>query len=262
MLRWLMMATVCLGCLAAAPLAAQNFRMETDVFVSGQKKPICQTLTLFTETMVYDFIYGPEGKTREDTPFAEVTVFDMSAGRVILLDLKKSQKTVLTHEQLIQLTTAMKLHTTEQDAVYYFAANPEFDVQFKEAALELKLSSPKMSYVVKGQKPQQSAAIWRYQEFADWSARLNACRPGNLPPFARMELGRELARHQLVPEEITRVTVAPGRLASKRVELRSRHMVNWSLSTKDRQRIDMVSQQIGGFESVGFVAFVESEKKR
>lgn len=267
MLRSSLILSLLVLLLAVAPAAAENFRMETDVFVGNQKKPICQTLTLFTETMVYDFIYGPgdakaKDKDKDDQQITEATVFDMSAGRVILLDMKQNKKTVLTHEQLVQLTTSMKVNTTEKDAIYHFAAHPVFSVNFDEPTSLLTLSSPSLSYTAKTQKADNAAAAWRYQEFADWSARLNACRPGNLPPFARMELGKAMADRSLLPEEITRTMVAPGRLGNKKVEMRSRHMVNWLLSSKDRKRIAMVAEQIGTYESVAFMAFVEPEKTR
>ena len=255
--------TLCLACLVllTAPAAAQNFRMETDVFLAAEKKPLVQTLTLFTDSMVYDFIYGPaNGKDKEDQQVTEVTVFDMSAGRVILLDIAKARKTVLSHEQLVQMTTAMKVHTGEKDGVYHFAADPKFTFKFEEEKLQLDGLSPNLIYRVKGQKPEQAAAAFRYQEFADWSARLNACRPGNLPPFARMEVGKELANRGLIPEEITRTMIAPGRLGNKRVELTSRHHVNWLVSTKDRKRIETVAEQIGTFEGVTFLSFAQADK--
>ncbi len=264
MLRSLL-TTVCLIALVlvAAPVSAQNFRMETDVFLSGQKKPLVQTLTLFTDSMVYDFIYGPaDGREKDDQQVTEVTVFDMSAGRVILLDIAKARKTVLSHEQLVQMTTAMKVHASAKDGVYHFAAEPKFELKFDEDKSQLSCTSASLIYIVKGQKPQQPAAVFRYQEFADWSARLNACRPGNLPPFARMEVGKELANHGLIPEEITRTMIAPGRLGNKRVELTSRHHVNWVVSTKDRKRIETVAQQIGKFEGITFLSYVEAENAK
>jgi hypothetical protein len=247
--------------LVCAPLAAQNFRMETDVYLVGQKKPLCQTLTLFSDTMVYDFIYGSGGK-KDDPPIAEITIFDMSSGRVILLDVSRELKTVLSHEQLIKLTTQMKVATTAEDAVYHFAANPNFKSEFNAEKLELRLKSENMMYFVTGQKAEQASAVARYREFADWSARLNACRPGNLPPFARIELGRHLAEHDILPQEIHRTTIAPGRLGYKRLELRTTHMVNWSISGTDRKRIDGVADQITKFDGVTFLSFIEPEKKK
>jgi hypothetical protein len=257
--RSLALAVVCLA-LCAAPLAAQNFRMETDVYLAGKKTPICQTLTIFSDTMVYDFIYG--GEKKENQEIAEVTVFDMSAQRVILLDVKRSLKSVLSYEQLVKLTTQMKVATTESDAVYYFAAHPEFKHEFNADKLELHLRSENMVYFVKGQKAEQASAVERYREFADWSARLNACRPGNLPPFARMELGRELAAKDLLPQEIHRTTIAPGRLGNKRLEMHSKHLVNWLISNTDRKRIDTAAEQIATFEGVTFLSYVEPEGKK
>lgn len=249
--------------LLTASSNAQNFRMETDVLLSGQKKPLVQTLTLFTDSMVYDFIYGPaDGRAKDDQQVTEVTVFDMSAGRVILLDIAKARKTVLSHEQLVQMTAAMKVSASANDGVYAFAADPKFDTKFAEDKQQLSCTSASLIYSVKGQKPEQPAAVFRYQEFADWSARLNACRPGNLPPYARMEVGKQLADRGLIPEEITRTMIAPGRLGNKRVELTSRHHVNWAVSTKDRKRIETVAEQIGKFEGVTFLSFVESEKAK
>jgi hypothetical protein len=246
--------------LCAAPLAAQNFRMETDVCLAGKKTPICQTLTIFSDTMVYDFIYG--GEKKENQEIAEVTVFDMSAQRVILLDVKRSLKSVLSYKQLVELTTQMKVATTEKDAVYYFAAHPGFKHDFNAEKLELLLKSENMIYFVQCQKAEQTTAVERYREFADWSARLNACRPGNLPPFARMELGRQLASHDLLPQKIERTTIAPGRLGSKRLVMNSTHMVNWLISNTDRKRIDTVADQITTFEGVTFLSYVEPEGKK
>lgn len=263
MLRSLAVASLLANLLFCQSALAQNFRMETDVFLSGQKKPIVQTLTLFTDSMVYDFIYGAaDGKDKDDQQVTEVTVFDMSASRVILLDLAKSRKTVLSFEQLVQMTTAMKVETSGKDGVYSFAANPTFEVKFAEEKLLLDCSSASLIYQVQAQRPEQASAAFRYQEFADWSARLNACRPGNLPPFARMEVGKQLADRGLIPETITRTMIAPGRLGNKRVEMTSRHHVNWLVSTKDRKRIETVAQQIGTFEGVTFLSYAGTEKLR
>lgn len=237
----------------ASPAKAQGFRMETDVLLGEQKEPICRTLTLFTDGLVYDFILSGDTK--------EVTVFDMNSGRVILLDSKRSLKTVLTHEQLIRLTTSLKLELKSDNSVFHFAANPKFETNFDEASSVLTLSSDRMMYRVQGKPAELSDAPRQYQELADWSARLNACRPGNLPPFARLELNRELAERGLVPFEVQQTIVVPGRLGSSRkLELKTRHLVNWALGTNDRKRIESVSQQIGKFEAVSFETYTEPEK--
>jgi hypothetical protein len=253
LLCWTLALAGTLSTFCASRALGQNFRMETDVFRAEEKEPFCKTLTLFTDGLVYDFILSGEMK--------EVTIFDMNAGRVILLDSQRAMKTVLTHEQLVRLTTSLKLETTSDNPVFYFAANPKFTPKFDEVENVLTMSSERMTYRVQGKVAEQDSAAQRYQELADWSARLNACRPGNLPPFARLEVNRALAEHGLVPFEVDLKIVVPGRLGSSRkLEMKSRHLVNWTLSTNDHKRIETVSQQIGKFEMVSFEKYSEVEK--
>lgn len=240
-----------LMCISVSLPAAENFRMETDVLVGKETKPLVQTLTLFTDGLVYDFILNDE--------VGETTVFDMGNGRVTLLDPKRSVKTILSYEQLVKLTTAFKVHGDSE--IFNFAADPSFVTTYDAQKKLLTLTGKPMIYRVTGEKPEQESAARRYQEFADWSARLNACRPGNLPPFARIELSRELAERGLIPSLIERTIVAPGRLGSKKLEVQSRHISNWILSTKDRQRIQTVADQIGTFEAVTFQKYAPPPKK-
>ena len=48
-------------------VAGQEFRIETDVFVDEQKEPIVETLTIFSDGVVYDFLL---------TGVEEITLFD------------------------------------------------------------------------------------------------------------------------------------------------------------------------------------------
>jgi len=253
MARAVMLAVVMAGMLAGAAHGG-NFRVETDVFMGKQKEPICQTLTLFTDAVVYDFINDPQGNV------IEVTAFDMSSGRVILLNPKKAIKTVLTYEQLLKLTTSMKVATSESDEVFYFASHPKFDVSWSGDQNEVTLAHPTMTYKASCVVPQDADAAPRYREFADWSARINACRPGGLPPFARLELNREIADQQRIPLEIERTIVVSGTLKNKKLVMTSRHLTNWLLSEPDRRRITTVAEQIATFETVSFERFTEAPK--
>ena len=61
-----------LACQILLTLAmAEDFRVETDVFVGGEKEPVAQNVTLFSGGLVYDFpLIGPQ----------EITVFDAARG--------------------------------------------------------------------------------------------------------------------------------------------------------------------------------------
>jgi len=242
--------------LLASTASAQTFRMETDVIEGNAKTPFCRVLTLFTDGLAYDFLTlennGGKGKT------TEITVFNIPSGRVVMLSPDRSVKTVVSLDELLKTTTDLKVNIKESDKLFHFAAHPKFDVKFSPEAKELALRSDIMTYVVKCAKAETTGAARTYQEFADWSARLNSLLPGkNLPPFARMELDRELAERDLMPAEIARTIVIPGTLRNRKEELLTRHHINWILSSTDHNRIQRVAQQIGDFKTVSFQEFIK-----
>ena len=220
---------------------AQEFRVETDVFVGNQKKPVAQNLTLFTSGLVYDFpLMGP----------SEIAV---------LLDTERKVKTTLTTQELLEFTASMKAQAQDADGVVGFAVRPQFDQTFDQPTGWLTLSSKLMTYRLKGSPPKQPAAVDIYRQFADWYARLNATRPGNLPPFARLELNKAAAERGLVPEEVE-LTVAASRLGGKTLAVRSRHMINWLLSNTDRKRVDEAGDFLVNYQAVKFQEFRSTDK--
>lgn len=234
------------------PLAtrAQEFRVETDVFVGSQKKPVAQSLTLFTSGLVYDFpLMGP----------SEIAVLDPSRGRFVLLDTQRKVKATLTTQELLEFTASMKAQAQDADGVVGFAVNPQFTQTFDQPTGWLTLSSKLLTYRLKGSPPKQSAAVDVYRQFADWYARLNATRPGNLPPFARLELNKAAAERGLVPEEVE-LTVAASRLGGKTFAVRSHHMINWLLSNTDRKRIDEAGDFLVNYQPLKFQEYRSGDK--
>ena len=151
---------------------AGDFRVDTDVFVDrNEEKPVAETLTLFSQGVVYDFILnGSE----------EITVLDIRHGRIVLLDAERRVKTELTTDQLIEFSA--KIKTLSQDEKQNALFSPQFTTRFDEESGELELVSPRLTYRATGIRPKLAAAPRQFREFADWYARLNAIRPGNLPP--------------------------------------------------------------------------------
>lgn len=222
---------------------AQDFRIESDVFLNDQDAPVAQNVTLFASGLIYDFpLVGTE----------EITVFDPVRGRFVLLDVTRKIKTTVTKNELIQFTAAIKVRAKELKGAFGFAANPEFQVRFDEDSHWLTLDSKLLSYRAKGLKPKRPEAAREFRVFADWYARLNSTQAGNLPPFARMELNRQLAEKGLMPEEVE-LTVSPSnRLLSRPVTIRSRHLIDWSLSQTDRKRVARAGKFMAEFKAVPF----------
>lgn len=211
---------------ATTSLAADGFRCETDVFIAEEKNPVQQTLTVFQGDVVYDFLLGQS---------KEITVYDVKHGMIKLLDPKRELCCTIPTDELLRITAMHKTQKRESD-LFKFCTEPKFDETFADNVLTL--DSSQVKYVVTCIKPEQRGAEQRYREFADWSARLNAIRPGNLPPFPRMELNKALAAQGMLPEEIER-TITTTHFGVRRSEtVRSHHSYIGQLSTRDHGLIE------------------------
>lgn len=235
--------SILLVCTAACVAHADEFRVETDIFVGNQEKPIAENVTLFTDGRVYDFpLTGPE----------EITVFDPSRGRFVLLDCRRKVKTTLTTQDLVEFTSALKAHATETDGVFAFAANPRFQQNHDSQTDWLTLSASLMTYRARGLTPNSKTVVSTYRKFADWYARLNATRPGSLPPFARLKLNEAIAKEGWIPEEVELTVTPKMRVVGRKLVMRSHHATVWHLSNKDRERIEKAGDQMHTFQAVGF----------
>lgn len=236
MFRILLVCAVFGMLLTSAAQAANEFRCDTEVFVGTEKKPVQQSLTIFTGTFAYDFLLGaPE----------EITVYDVDHGKITLLDRSRKLKTTINTDDLLQFTAARKTIPAESE-LFKFCTKPLFEETFTDDTLTL--AAKQLSYSVICMKPEQSGTERRYREFADWSARLNGMRPGNLPPFPRLELNRALVKQGMLPKEIER-TISTTHLTGKRTEtVRSQHRFNWALNTQDRTKVEQVGDYLKDFK--------------
>lgn len=211
-------------------LAAENeFRCDTEIFVGSEKLPVQETCTIFSGLSAYDFLL---------TKPNEITLYDFGRGQLTLIDEKNKRRTTLSHDDVLRFTATYKT-IKPKSPIFGFCANPTFEEEFTDNNILTMRGTP-LVYRVTCIKPDQTHADRRYREFADWSARLNSMRPGNLPPYARIEMNRALAAKEMVPTEIERTIFTPT-LTGKRTDIiRTKHLFNWRLSTQDRRRIERV----------------------
>lgn len=227
---------------------AQDFRIETSVYVDEEPEPISQTLTLFSGGVVYDFFLSDSH---------EITVFDPKRERLILLDTKRQLKTTLSTTSILDFIAQMRNRLTEEQKKFLLA--PSMQVTADDATGTITLDGERVRYRVQGVAPKFPQAAESYRQFADWYARLNAMRVGNLPPFARLQLNSALAEKSLIPIEIERNVVLKKTLSESEQTLRSRHSAVWSLSASDRSRIDAAGNYMAAFRPVTFTEFIGSE---
>lgn len=210
---------------AAAKAAATAFRVDTDVYAEGTKEPVKQTLTLFSEGVYYDFAIDQT---------QAVTVIDPLHGRIILLSPQGQKKTTLkTSELLTYLTQArQQVASTELATMLAAAAQVNFDPQQNK----LRVGDETLYYEATLQRPKDASMAAQYAEFADWSARLNAILPPKFPPYLRLELNKQIAERELLPEAIYRVSTHNKHTSTLRAQL----IANGRLSTEDTDKLSKV----------------------
>jgi hypothetical protein len=238
----------------AAPglVHAQDFRVETDVFLGKQKEPTAQYLTIFRGGVVYDFLLGDP---------KEVTVHHVQQGRFLLLDPVRRVQTTVTTDDLLRLSARLKAEAlASKDPDVRFLAEPSFDVTFDSQQRRVVLTSPLLTYEAKGLQPGDAGIVRRYRDFADGYARLNGIRLGNIPPFARMQLNEQLAQHGLAPQEVIRSV--PSKAAfGKEVEIRSRHLITERILPTDEKKIGEADNYLQTFEHVELANYLQWPKR-
>jgi hypothetical protein len=228
---------------------AQDFRIDTEVFIGAEKEPAAETLTLFASGLVYDFLLGTE---------EEITLLDTQRGRLTLIDPVRKVKAGLATQDVLDYVLALESHAVaSKQPLFAFAASPTFETAEQEVEqngqklMRLKFTGAPLVYEVLASRAHHPQAVVAYRSFADWHARLNALRPGNLPPGARLEVNKAMAEKHLLPLEVKR-TIPAATPIGKTLEVRSRHLVNWSLSGEDRKRIDRAGTYLASFQQVSF----------
>jgi hypothetical protein len=233
------MITTAIACLLlSAAVQAQDFRLETAVFVANEKKPVVESLTIFHADKVYDFLL---------TDPRETIVMDLSRGRLLLLDNERKVKSELLMDDVSRFNLELREQASPRDVEL---VRPNFKYTHEKDGDWHVLTSERLVYRAKGTPVRFKEAAQRYQEFADWSAQLNALRPANLPPFARMQLNQVLAQNGLIPKEVEREITITSVVPFKKAKLRSLHSVYWQLNQEDHKKIRQAGDDIATFSPV------------
>lgn len=230
---------------------AEDFRIDTEIFRGSLKTPEIEVLTIFRSGNVYDF---------QLTDPQEITVFEPRRGVLTLLNVKEKKKASVTTQELLNAALNMQAAAVNAgNPVFAAAAQPVFEltsVDFKENNsnfTKLTFAGKPIQYTVTGQIARHPAAANEYRYFSDWSARLSSLRPGNLPAGARLEVNDAIAKKGLLPTRVERV-IQESRFG-KKIEVRSQHLVVWTLSQEDVKKIDIVGDHLTKFTHVTFEEF-------
>jgi hypothetical protein len=224
--------------------AEDGFRVESAVYVGDDPRPAGRITTIFSDHTVYDCTTFP----------AETVVFDPAAGRFVLLSEKYHRQTDLTTADLKTLTDRLReVAAKSSDPMARFLAEPKFKEEFDQAAGELTLISPLVTYDVMLADEPNPAVVEQYRGFYDWSARLNAVlAPAGRPPFARLKLNAAIAGHHATASRVYLIVSNEKNPKAKRETIHTDHRIVRPLTPPDKERIAQIRESMTSFNRISF----------
>ncbi len=239
--------------LASARLgAAQEFRIETDIYVGDAEEATSHTVTLFEKSAVYEFVDNPE-----QTIVYRQTSTEHPA-QFILLDAATERRTDIDVERVSKLMEKLSGWAAEQDdPLLKFSASPKFAETFDAETGSLTLTGSEWTYRVATVEASDRAALDRYRKFTDCYAELTSMLYSSPPPGPRQALNAALDNHGVVPVEIRR-TIG----GDEANIVRAVHLFTWRLSRDDRARLDEAQKQLANYKKVENEAFIAARVKQ
>lgn len=239
--------------IAACPLlVAQEFRVETDVFIGEEEAPASHSVTLFEKGAVYEFNENPN----------EIIVYRAKSedrpAQFILLDIASQRRTDVEVDRVEKLIEKLSQWAANQeDPLLQFSAQPQFEESFEAKTGALTLASPKWTYKVATVEAEDAACLQRYQDFIDRYTKLSTMLQNAPPPGPRLALNAALAKHGVVPVEIQRTTGGENKNA-----VRAAHLFSWRLSREDRARLDDAQTFLANFQKVDNEQFIAARTQQ
>lgn len=244
--RCVLFLAIAFFALLASVSRAEDFRIETKIFIGKEEEPASTTTTLFQRGVAYDFLSEPE----------QIAVFRKprggKPGRFILLDPERRVRTELSTDQLADVMNKLRNWASQQhDPFLKFAANPQFNESFDRNTGQLLLASHEESYTIKTEPADNADALAEYREFLDWYARLNTLLSAGPPPEPRLQVNEALANYHVVPISVELVR------NGEKEKLRAEHEFTWLLSKDDLSRIDDACASLAAYRPVSNEEFLQ-----
>ena len=205
-----------------------SFRIDTDIYTDLKKAPVKQTLTLFRDGAYYDFGSEADGI---------VTLVQPASQQIVLLDQRQKVRTEISFAGLqTEIDRAAAQAPTAMTSITIQAISDSSEGKL------LTVGNEDLTYACTVEIPPDLKMAEQYAEFADWSSRLNAAYPPNLPPYVRLSLNELVKESRAIPKKITRS-------AYQHVVYSISNPI-WELTAEDNVRIEKVQQMLQQFKSV------------
>ena len=244
-------STLLFAFVAASAALAQQFKIESQIYINGEDQPSSSNVTMFSDGLVIDF-------QTKGTQSHEVTILQPKQHQTILLDRLRRMKLVLDDVQLIKMADALRRETS-QDKTAGFLVNERFEetISFDNNAATLK--SPTIEYTVRGSRPADLKVFPIYSNFIDAFTRLQVSDPHAFSPFPRMRLNETIRKVGWIPNAVT-VTFQPNPLMKQGMTATSKHTFISELSSADQTQIAEIKAEWLNFESVDLYEFRHLKK--
>jgi hypothetical protein len=262
-------ATACLLAAALFSFAAATsrgdeseamLRVESEVFVDGEKEPVARSLTLFRNGLAWDFLEQPKAAGKGESDLTEIVLHDPVRERAVVVDPKRNLKTQIDSLRLERLSASLSAWARKSDdRLVRWAGGPDFGDGFREEDSKLELIGPRVRYEVEFAAADSEDDAQRYRRFADTAMLLKALlHPGGIPPFPRLAINRRVAALGGIPATVTLEIDSKAALVGARPQvMRSVHKVHPRLVAGDLQRIEDAEAHIAVAEQVDLAAFME-----
>lgn len=216
-------------CQTLSQTSAQEFSITTEIYLAGKSVPNSSNLTLFSNGVFYDFMFG--GKISDHAQ--EIVIYDARNKRFILLKPEEEVRAEIFVEDVGNFVDSLKTDVELQKRIGFL-----LDISFDEVSFEndvLAMNSDRLRYKAKGIRPKDQPHFDLILDFMNQYARLNATKVGTFPPFARLKLNEQLKLHNLVPTEVEMtLSLDDGTINTAK----SKHKIDWRVSEDDRERIE------------------------
>jgi hypothetical protein len=231
---------------------AQEFRIETTVYIGDAEEPASRSVTLFEKSAVYEFLENPE------QIFVYREVSDEHPAQFILLDPATQRRTEIDVDRVAKLMEKLTSWAAEQDdKLVKFSAKPAFTESYDAESGSLTLANPEWTYRVATVAADDRAALQRYRTYIDHYTQLTTMLHSAPPPGPRLALNAALFNRGAVPVEIRR-TIA----GDEKNVARAEHLFSWRLSRADRNRLDEAQKNLASYTKVENEAFIAARVKQ
>lgn len=217
---------------------AQEFRLESQMYVTGQDRPVADNLTLFSDHLIHDFSFAPDGSQT----LIEIAIYDASRRRFVLVDVAREVRVEVEKFSAVQMLEQLRA-TLGEDPAEAWLVRPGFRETIDLDAKRIALDGTRVHYDAKCDTCTDAAVQARLYEFLDQFTLLGATDPRRFPPFARMQFNQALKKNGLIPVEV-QLKIDSNELSERGLQAHSRHNLVYQLSSADRERIEQARKLV------------------